>query len=172
MSAPLTAEQLAVCRATERRRADERLERRRRRRDPAWATAREAASLLREQYGASRVFEFDLVDLDRCREGLKQAVETEGVEDTAPPWAAAATRATARHPRLNRRGRSRAGPFPYCCPALRGPLTSPTNSSAPVGTWRMKKRNGRLSSRLPPMPAAIVTSVAAPALVPCSVTSM
>lgn len=125
MSTPLTAEQLVEYRATARRHQEERLQRRQRRRELAWTVAHEAASLLRAEYGASRVivfgslvedggrffgehsdidlaatsltigghlqalghllrlssaFEFDLVDLDRCREGLRTAVENEGVE--------------------------------------------------------------------------------------------
>lgn len=97
--------------------------------------------------------------------------------DRNPAWITAREAASFLHyiePNLGKTHvvRGRTGLRSYCCPTLRGSLTSPTNSSAPLGTWRMRKRNGRLSSRLLPMPAAIVTSVAAPALVPCSVTSM
>jgi len=117
MSLGVTTEQLETYRRTMRRREAEAAARRAERRERAWVVAREAADLLRSQYGASRVlvfgslaegthfsersdidlaaqglrpeehfaalgrllalfteFEFDLVDLDACPEGLREAI--------------------------------------------------------------------------------------------------
>jgi predicted nucleotidyltransferase len=122
MASALTPEQIEVYAATLRARTADSARRRRARREQAWKVARQAANVLREQYGATRVsafgslvegdhftersdidiaatgftpsvhmealgrllrlspdFEFDLVDLDRCPEGLRQAVEQSGV---------------------------------------------------------------------------------------------
>jgi hypothetical protein len=125
MSSTLSPETLAVYRATARRREQERADRRRTRRESAWHTAREAAAVLRREYGVGRIvafgslvedrgrffsersdidlgaagltvavhltalghllrlsseFEFDLIDLERCPEGLREAILAQGVE--------------------------------------------------------------------------------------------
>ena len=58
MSPPLTAEQLATFGATMRRRAADDARRLRQRREAAWGVARQAADLLREHYGTTRVLAF------------------------------------------------------------------------------------------------------------------
>jgi len=123
MTSRLTPEQIEVCAATLRARSAETSRRRRQRREQAWTVAREAAQVLRAQFGVSGVwvfgslvdgdhftersdidmaasgltpashlealgrllrlspdFEFDLVDLGSCPDGLRQAVEQSGVE--------------------------------------------------------------------------------------------
>lgn len=123
MDAALTPQQLCSYRAGLKSRSRARAERRAERREHAWSVAREAAALLRERYGATRVlafgslaegthftersdidlaaaglrpqdhyaalgrllmlspdFEFDLVDLGACREGLRVAILKGGVE--------------------------------------------------------------------------------------------
>jgi predicted nucleotidyltransferase len=123
MASTPTPEQIEVYAATLRARTAETARRRRERREEAWTTARQAAEILRAQFGATGVwvfgslvdgdhftersdidiaasgltpalhlealgrllrltpdFEFDLVDLESCRDGLRQAVEQHGVE--------------------------------------------------------------------------------------------
>ena len=118
-----TPEQIEVYAATLRARTAETARRRGERREQAWAVSRQAAQVLRSQFGVTSVwvfgslvegdhftersdidlaatgltpalhvealgrllrlspdFEFDLVDLDRCPEGLRTAVEHSGVE--------------------------------------------------------------------------------------------
>jgi uncharacterized protein len=58
MAPPLTAEQLATFGATMRRRAAADARRLDQRRDAAWSVARQAADLLFERYGATRVLAF------------------------------------------------------------------------------------------------------------------
>ncbi len=122
MTTTLTPEQIEVYAATLRSRAAETTRLRSERRTRAWALAREAAELLRAQFGATDVwvfgslaedehfteqsdidmaavgltpathvealgrllrlspeFEFDLVDLTGCPQGLRRAVEQSGV---------------------------------------------------------------------------------------------
>ena len=123
MASRLTPERIEVYAATLRARSAETARRRRQRREQAWTVAREAAQVLRAQFGVSGVwvfgslvdgdhftersdidmaasgltpashlealgrllrlspdFEFDLVDLGSCPDGLRQAVEQSGVE--------------------------------------------------------------------------------------------
>ena len=123
MTSTPTPEQIEVYAATLRARTAETVRRRQARHEQAWTVARQAAQILRAQYGATGVrvfgslvegdhftersdidmaavgftpavhmealgrllrlspdFEFDLVDLERCPEGLRQAVERAGVE--------------------------------------------------------------------------------------------
>ena len=54
----LTPEAMSVYRATARRRHEKEQQERARREEQAWALARKAAALLREQYGATRVVVF------------------------------------------------------------------------------------------------------------------
>lgn len=81
MTTALTPEQLATYSRTMRRRAAEGQERRERRREAAWALAREATGLLRERYGATTVVAFgslvegthfsDRSDIDLAATGLR-----------------------------------------------------------------------------------------------------
>ena len=123
MASTLTPEQIEVYAATLRARTAETARRRYERREQARTVARQAARILRAQFGASGVwvfgslaegdhftersdidmaatgltpvlhlealgrllrlspdFEFDLVDLGGCTDGLRQAVEQHGVE--------------------------------------------------------------------------------------------
>ena len=123
MASTPTPEQIEVYAATLRARTAETARRRRERREKAWTTARQAAEILRAQFGAIRVwvfgslaegdhftehsdidmaatgltpalhlealgrllrlspdFEFDLVDLESCPDGLRRAVQQFGVE--------------------------------------------------------------------------------------------
>jgi predicted nucleotidyltransferase len=122
MATTLTPEQIETYAATLRARSAETARRRQERRAHAWAVAREAAQLMRAQFGVTSVcvfgsladgahftersdidmaaagltpathlealgrllrlspdFEFDLVDLDGCPQGLRDAVERSGV---------------------------------------------------------------------------------------------
>jgi predicted nucleotidyltransferase len=122
MATTLTPEQIEVYAATLRARSAETARLRQKRRTHAWAVAREAAQVLRTQFGVTGVwvfgslvdgdhytersdidlaaagltpavhlealgrllrlspdFEFDLVDLDGCPQGLRRAVERSGV---------------------------------------------------------------------------------------------
>jgi hypothetical protein len=123
MTTALTPEQIEVYAATLRTRTAEAARRRRERREQAWVLSRQAAQVLRSQFGITGVwvfgslvegdhfaersdidmaakgltpashlealgrllrlspdFEFDLVDLDHCPEGVRRAVEESGVE--------------------------------------------------------------------------------------------
>ena len=123
MTSTPTPEQIEVYAATLRARTADTVRRRQQRREQAWTAARQAANVLRSQYGVAGVwvfgslvvgdhftersdidmaaigftpalhmealgrllrlspdFEFDLVDLERCPEGLRRAVEHSGVE--------------------------------------------------------------------------------------------
>lgn len=122
MTSTLTPEQIEVYAATLRARTAETARLRRERREQAWTVARQAAQILRAQFGVAGVwvfgslvegdhftelsdidmaatgltpalhvealgrllrlspdFEFDLVDLESCAEGLRRAVEQSGV---------------------------------------------------------------------------------------------
>ena len=123
MASTLTPEQIEAYAATLRARTAEAEQRRHERREQAWTVARQAAQVLRAQFGVTGVwvfgslveddhftersdidmaatgltpavhvealgrllwlspdFEFDLVDLDRCPEGLRRTVEHGRVE--------------------------------------------------------------------------------------------
>ena len=123
MTSTPTPEQIQVYAATLRERSAEAACRRHERREQAWTVARQAAQVLREQFGVAGVwvfgslvegdhftersdidmaatgltpalhvealgrllrlspdFEFDLVDLESCPEGLRRAVEHSGVD--------------------------------------------------------------------------------------------
>jgi len=123
MMGTLTPEQIEVYAATLRTRNAETARRRRERHEQGWTVARQAAQVLRSQFGVTGVwvfgslvegdhftersdidmaaagltpaahlealgrllrlspdFEFDLIDLDHCPEGLRRAVEQSGVE--------------------------------------------------------------------------------------------
>ena len=122
MANTLTPEQIEVYAATLRARSAETARRRQERRELGWAVARQAAQILRTQFGVADVwvfgslaegdhftersdidlaaggftpavhlealgrllrlspdFEFDLVDLDNCPQGLRRAVRQSGV---------------------------------------------------------------------------------------------
>lgn len=89
MTSTLTPESLQIYAATLRARTDERRQRRECRRRRAWDLAREAAALLRDQYGAHDVWVFGSLldsehftehsDIDMAVGGLDQMVHLEAL---------------------------------------------------------------------------------------------